>query len=270
MNNSYFCSIKRLLFILILAFVTLSANAQFTDGSTGLLSAPSAQTYDAGTFFITNNFLNEKLLPPDGWDYSSFGYSFGISFFSRLEIAYSCTLFWGDWSPHAQGPEGTDREKIMKNQDRHLSSKILLTKENEFGLQWMPAIAVGVRDIDSGMFTSHMQSSGGNGFFTCLYAVASKTFPSPVGEFSGHVGYQYNRRPAYRFNAPCVAVTWRPIWLENRWFNPNFILEYDSRTFNFGFISSIWDNRFEAMFELQNFQWISFGLRYNVRLAGAE
>ena len=48
--------------------------------------------------------------------------------------------------------------------------------------------------------------------------------------------------------------------------NVNFIAEYDSRTFNMGFIASIWDNRFEAMFELQNMRWINFGLRYKLRL----
>lgn len=226
--------------------------------------------YDSGTFFITNNYLNQQLLSPSGWDYSTFAYGFGITFWSRLEVLYACTLFWGDWSPHAQGPNGTYREKIMKNQDRHLSAKVVLLKENEFGLKWMPALAIGARDIDAGMFSSHIDASGGNGFFTCLYAVASKTFSSSVGEFSGHIGYQYNRRKDYRYNAPCAAVTWRPVWLENRWFNPKFIFEYDSRTPNIGFIADIWDSRFQAMFELQNFQWVSFGLRFKVRLKGSE
>ena len=44
------------------------------------------------------------------------------------------------------------------------------------------------------------------------------------------------------------------------------IVEYDSRTVNLGLIASIWDNRFEAMFELQDFQWVNFGLRYKLRL----
>ena len=46
----------------------------------------------------------------------------------------------------------------------------------------------------------------------------------------------------------------------------NCIAEFDSRTLNLGFIASVWDNRFEAMFELQNFQWINFGLRYKLRI----
>ena len=39
---------------------------------------------------------------------------------------------------------------------------------------------------------------------------------------------------------------------------------WNYHTFQYG--DSVWDNRFEAMFELQNFQWVSFGLRYKLRL----
>ena len=65
-------------------------------------------------------------------------------------------------------------------------------------------------------------------------------------------------------------MDWQPVWLQNRWFFPKFILEYDAKNVNFGFISSIWDDRFEAMFCLQNFQWVSFGLRFKLRLKGSE
>lgn len=40
------------------------------------------------------------------------------------------------------------------------------------------------------------------------------------------------------------------------------IIEYDARTVNLGLVASVWRNHFEAMFELQNFRWINFGLRY--------
>ena len=99
--------------------MALSANAQFTDSTTGLLSSPSAEMNDAGTFTITNNFLNQHILSPNGWDYNTFGYGFGITFWSRLEVNYVCTLFWGDWNPIAT----TERQKIMKNQDRHFYSE---------------------------------------------------------------------------------------------------------------------------------------------------
>ena len=42
--------------------------------------------------------------------------------------------------------------------------------------------------------------------------------------------------------------------------------EYDSRTFNMGFIASFWDDRIEAMFELMAMKWVNFGVRYKLML----
>ena len=42
------------------------------------------------------------------------------------------------------------------------------------------------------------------------------------------------------------------------------IAEYDSRTFNMGFIASFWDDRLEAMFELMAMKWVNFGVRYKL------
>ena len=69
-------------------------------------------------------------------------------------------------------------------------------------------------------------------------------------------------------NAPCVGLGWKPVWLLEKGILDGLdcILEYDSRTVNMGFVASVWDNRFEAMFELQNFRWINFGLRYKLRI----
>ena len=232
----------------------------------------------SGTFTITNNYLNEKLLPSGGWDYSTFGYGFGITFWSRLEIGYVCTIFYSEWSPRYDDPGSSYRFKITKNQDRHFYGKFQILREGDWGVQWLPSLAVGVSDPVTGVvgntwgvdYLESDTSGDGNGYFNRLYIAATKHFNTTIGEFSGTIGYQYNKRTDYHLNAPCAAVTWRPVWLENRWFNPKFILEYDARTPNIGFIASVWDDRFEAMFELQNFQWISFGLRYKLRLKGSE
>ena len=227
---------------------------------------------ESGTFSITNNFLNKHTTTDTGyfgWDYHTFGYGFSITFWSRVEVNYVCTIFNGDWNPRAE----TYRQKIIKNQDRHFAAKVLLLKEGEFGVGWIPALAVGVSDPISGTNGDYLDqevSETGNGYFNRYYAVASKHFNTKWGEVGGHLGYQFNKRTDYPINGVCAGVTWRPVWLENRWLNPKFILEYDSRTPNIGFIASIWDDRFEAMFELQNFQWVSCGLRFKVRLSGSE
>lgn len=259
---------------MVLTLLALSANAQFTDSCTGLLSSPSAEMNESGTFAITNNFLNEHITPVGGsygWQYNTFGYGFSITFWSRLEVGYVCTLFWGDWNPIAT----TERQKIMKNQDRHFYGKVLLLKENEFGKSWIPALAVGISDPVTGSgggeyIGSDISGAAGNGYFNRMYIVATKHFASPWGEIGASLGYQYNFRKDPDINAPCAAVTWRPVWLQNRWFSPKFVLEYDSLTPNIGFLADIWDSRFQAMFELQNFQWVSFGLRFKLRLKGSE
>lgn len=223
---------------------------------------------------ITNNFLNKNYLPNGtggefSWDYNTFGYGFNITFWSRLEIAYVCTIFNGEWSPGAT----TYRQKIVKNQDRHFAAKVLLLREGEFGKNWIPALAIGTSDPISGTngdYLDQKPSETGNGCFNRYYIVAAKHFQTSFGEIGAHAGYQYSVRKDWNRKGVIAGIDWRPVWLQNRWFSPKFILEYDANTPNIGFIADIWDDRFEAMFCLQNFQWVSFGLRFKLRLKGSE
>lgn len=263
---------------MVLTLVSLSVRAQFTDGTTGLLNCPSAEMNESGTFTITNNFLNRHLLAEksspgaySGWDYNTFGYSFGITFWSRLEVVYCCVIYNNKWSPTYDQMDY--RARILVNQDRHFAAKVLLLKEGEFGKSWIPALAVGVSDpVSSNGGDYKDASTSGSGYFNRYYVALTKHFQTKWGEVTGTLGYQYNRDvPKYiHYNAPCAAVTWRPVWLRNRWFDPKFVFEYDARTPNIGFTADIWDSRFQAMFCLQNFQWVSFGLRFKLRLKGSE
>lgn len=241
---------------------------QFADCSTGLLQAPTAEMQDDGTFMITNNFLNQHSLSTNGWGYNTFQYGFYVSFWERLEIGYVCTIF-NDYWKGKQSREGV----WMINQDRHFVGRVCLLKEGEFGLNWMPALVVGVSDPTTGTgdyeYTSMDDVAGtGNGYFNRNYIVLTKHFATPWGKVGAHFGYQFNRRIDYPIKAPCAGVNWQPVWLQQKGIldNLNLIAEYDSRTFNLGLIASIWQNRFEAMFELHNFRWINFGLRYKLRL----
>ncbi|MCQ2167246.1 MAG: YjbH domain-containing protein [Bacteroidales bacterium] len=224
-----------------------------------------------GTFMITNNWLNKNCLPPGkpsglGWGYDTFSYGFSITFLSRVEIEYIGTIFDGKKVP---SKEADDYWKIMFNQDRHFSVKFLVLKEGKLR-SWVPSLAIGICDPVTGAGTGDYIGSDvsyGNGYFNRFYVVATKHFSTSFGELGVHAGYQYSLRNDYKINAPCVGVNWKPVWLENRYFFPNFILEFDSRTCNFGFVSSIWDDRFEVMFLLQNMQWISAGLRFKVCLS---
>ena len=262
--------IRKLLLIIVVAFgATPVLWAQFADCSTGLLQMPTAEMQEDGTFMITNNFLNKHSLPTSGWDYNTFQYGIGVSFWGRMEIAYVCTIFNGNWSPK---PNKTERERIMKNQDRHFTGRLCLLREGEFGLEWMPALVVGISDpvtgAGSGEYSRGKVSGTRNGYFNRNYAVFTKHFNTPWGELGAHAGYQFNRRSDYHINAPCFGINWQPVWLQNREVveRLDVIAEYDSRTFNIGLVVSLFGSRFEAMFELQGLQWINFGLRYKQRL----
>jgi hypothetical protein len=262
----------KLMILAVVLFLvgTPPARAQFADCSTGLLQMPTAEMQDDGTFMITNNFLNQHSLPTSGWCYNTFQYGFAVSFWGRIEMGYVCTIFNGAWDPR---PDKSWRAEIMRNQDRHFTARVCLLREGDFGLNWMPALVLGVSDPTTGTgdyeYTSLDDVAGsGNGFFNRYFAVMTKHFDTPWGQIGCHVGYQYNRRTDYPINGPCAGINWSPIWLQNHSIldGVNLIAEYDSRTVNLGFIASIWQNRFEAMFELQNFQWVNFGLRYKLRI----
>lgn len=257
----------RMLLVSALLLAGPLCRAQFTDSASGLLQMPTAEMQESGTFMITNNYLNKHSLSPHGWGYDTFAYGFSITFWSRLELGYVCTIFDGKRKPNP-----TDRDLIMFNQDRHFYGRVQVLKEGEFGLEWMPAMVVGLSDPTTGSSSEgyvDMNVEGtGNGYFNRLYIALSKHLDTPWGEVGAHLAYQYNRRTDYPLNGPAGGIEWKPKWLCDRWLldDVNFIAEYDSRTFNMGFIASIWDNRFEAMFELQNMRWINFGLRYKLRL----
>ncbi len=260
--------IRRLSLLVALSLCNAGlVHAQFADCSTGLLQMPTADMQQDGTFMITNNFLNKHSLPTSGWGYNTFQYGFAISFWGRIEMGYVCTIFNDHWKG-SQSRKGV----WMINQDRHFTGRVLLLREGD-GFVWMPALVFGMSDPTTGTGDREYLSPGdvdgtGNGYFNRKFLALTKHFQTPWGEVGAHGGYQFNRRTDYPIDGPCAGVNWRPIWLQDKGVldDVNVVLEYDSRTVNMGFIASIWENRFEAMFELQNFQWVNFGLRYKLRL----
>lgn len=260
-----------LLTIVTLLLITTTSRAQFCDSSSGLLQMPTAEMQDDGTFMITNNWLNKHALPTSGWGYSTFQYGIYVSFWGRMEIGYVCTIFNDHWK-NKQSREGV----WMINQDRHFTGRVMLIQENEFGWKWVPSLVVGASDPFTGSGGDYIEiehtSGTGNGYFNRFFIVMTKHFDTPWGRIGAHAGYQKNRRLDYAINGPCAGVDWTPVWIQNKGILDNLkvILEYDCRTVNMGFIASIWENRFEAMFELQNFQWVNFGLRYKLRLKKAN
>ena len=258
---------KKLIIVFIILISPRVLFAQFSDCATGLLSMPSAEMNEDGTVSITNVYINKhNLCPPydgwHGWEYNTFGYGIGITLWKRLEIDYVCVLFNGKWSKSGGQPDW------FHNQDRHFSAKFQMLREGDF-FPWMPSCTVGVCDPVTGAGGGNYwrsDVSGGNGYFNRYYFALAKNFDTSLGKVGVHLLYQHTLRSDYIARGPCLGLTWNPIWLQNPWFNPKLIVEYDARYVNLGFIASCFKNNMEAMLELQNLRWVSFGLRYNITL----
>lgn len=257
--------IRHILLTALLLLAGASARAQFLDSTTGLLQMPTAVMNPEGTFMITANYLNQHATPTR-WDYDTFGYGFDVALWNRVEIAYVCTLLYGRIKETI--PDAGYDYFYYRNQDRHFSAKLLVLREGEFGKEWIPALAVGVVDPFTGGtlhdYLTPLQSD--NKTFQRYYAVATKHFNTSFGEIGAHLGYQFNRHYYYPLHSPCAGVDWKPVWLQTNWLSLDLVAEYDSRTFNIGFIASLWGDRFEAMFDLQALKWVSVGLRYKMFL----
>ena len=120
-------------FLFLVLFDSSMAYAQFCDSSSGLLQMPTAEMQDDGTVMITNNFLNRHAISPRGWGYDTFQYGLYVSLWERVEIGYVCTIFNDHWK-NRQSREGV----WMINQDRHFTGRVLLFREGDFGISWVP------------------------------------------------------------------------------------------------------------------------------------
>ena len=256
---------KHLFITILLCFGLgiVNINAQFTDGITGLLHMPNAEMQKDGTAVIGGNFLNKHNLPNDGWwGYNTYNYFINITFFSRLEISYICTLVQGKKNGY-HWPEFTYGKFV--NQDRHFAAKFQAIKEGEWW-KHMPSIVLGVSDPTTGAnsnnYTDFATSGGQNGFFNRWYIAVTKHFHILWGELGVHATYLYNKRIDYPLNGPAFGVNFRPNFHKNL----NFIAEYDAKTINIGATYALWADHFNFLFELQEGKYISAGLVYKVNL----
>lgn len=255
-----------LLFLSLSGGCNTIVNAQLTNGVTGLLHMPSGDMQQDGTVMIGGNFLNKHNLPSDyWWGYDTYNYFINITFFSRVEISYICTLVQGK-DNHFHWPVSTYGKFV--NQDRQFAGRLQIVKEGEWW-KHMPSIVLGVNDPTTGGsfdYADFTVSGSSNGFFNRWYITMTKHFNIPYGELGIHAAYLYNKRTDYPLNAPAFGINFRPIFHKNL----NFIAEYDAKTINIGAVYSLWADHFNFLFELQKGKYISAGLVYKVNLKGGN
>ena len=258
---------KILLCVISLLFLyNLQLFPQYTCGVSGLLHMPTGEMQRDGTFMIGGNFLNKHNLPDNPWwGYNTYDYYLNITFLSRLEIAYICTLYQG--KNNGFWPEMTWGK--YTNQDRHFAVRMNVVKETEWW-EHMPSIVLGVSDPTTasggGYEIGNTVDRQGNGFFTRWYMALTKHFKTSYGELGTHVAYLYNKRMDYPLNGVAVGANFRPCFHKNL----NLIAEYDAKTFNIGAIYSLWAEHMNFIFELQKLKYISVGFVYKVNLLGGN
>lgn len=258
---------RRYFITYIIVYCSIIENyAQFTNGVTGLLHMPNAEMQKDGTFVIGGNFLNKHNLPSDyWWGYNTYNYFINITFLSRLEISYICTLVQGQ-EDISYWPQQTWGKFV--NQDRHFAARLQIVKEGEWW-KYMPSIVLGVNDPTTGTggdYTNMATDGDGNGYFNRWYIAMTKHINIPYGELGIHATYLYNKRIDYPLNGPAFGVNFRPNFHKNL----NFIAEYDAKTINVGATYALWADHFNFLIELQEGKRLSAGLVYKVNLKGGN
>lgn len=257
----------RLLCLLSSLHMGTAAKAQFTDGTTGLLHMPTAEMQRDGTFMAGGNYLNQRNVPfirRSWYKYNTYNYFINITFLSRIEVAYICTLNKGIpgssyWPKQTWGK--------YTNQDRHFAVRLQALREGELW-KYMPSVVVGVSDPTTGKGDyTHMDVSGnGNGYFNRWYIALTRHAATKAGELGIHLAYLYNRRTDYPLNGPAFGLDFRPAFHKEL----DLVAEYDAKTVNIGATYSIWHSHFNLLFELQQCKYVSAGLTYKVNLIGGN
>lgn len=203
--------------ILCTVVVTLLSSqithAQWTYGTAGLLSMPSADMNENGTFVAGVSYLN-KHASTSRWFYDTYGYYFDITFFSCFEFSYYMILHkgmyddygskqTGYWAPWSYGK--------FCNQDRQMSLKLRLWKEG-WVKDWTPQITVGSNDVTSNSWGRTgdrfaVEDDWSNGFNNRYFVAISKHFSiNNLGVVGTHLSYLYNVRSDYSLNAPSFGA----------------------------------------------------------------
>lgn len=216
-----------------------SLNGQSTMGVTGLLNSPTAHFSPDGTVKVGGNFLNSHLTP-QYWDYNTFNYFVGITFFPFMEVAINNTaLSFGNY------------KRRYNNVDRSISFRLRLLKER----RWLPSIAVGSYDLLTSVGHKYLDKSSGNKFFGTHYIALSKEFAIGKSSLSLHSAFNILSTTNKEMEIPLSGgLAFSPSFLRQL----SLIAEYDTRNFNLGGSVTIAKSLYLQLL-VQQAKYISFG-----------
>lgn len=258
--------LRKLFIVTCFMLLGMSAMAQFTYGTTGLLHMPTADMQKDKTFMFGASYLNSHATP-NTWYYDTYNYYINITFFPWLEVGYTCTLFSAEWL-------GVDKYGYsgFTNQDRSFHGRLRIWKDG-WWKQWTPQIVIGVNDVTSGSFgdyTSMIVEGDANGYLNRYYIAATKHL-SWYGEWGIHAAYVYNKRGKDKLNGLAVGVDYQfALKGEEPWQKAvnglNLMAEYDSKFVNIGAKYALWKDHINIITELRECKYPSVGVYFKVHL----
>ncbi|MDL2241522.1 YjbH domain-containing protein [Bacteroidales bacterium OttesenSCG-928-L03] len=223
---------------------SIPLNAQYSQGTTGLLNTPTAEMQPDGTFMAGANFLPETMLP-EYWDYNSGNYFLNITFLSFFEVAYRCTFIRHDYGNGNQW-----------QQDRSVSLRLRALKESRY----LPALLLGSNDAFTTSQVNMFKDSGGNRFFSSVYGVATKHFDWG-GEWGMTLGYMIPFHSKVEREGLFGGLSYSPSFLPEG----KGMLEYDTESVNIGVSYRLFRHLSIHAFAY-NFEAFSGGIRYEFTL----
>lgn len=215
--------------------------AQRSLGVSGLLNIPSADMQEDGTFMAGGNYLPQEMLPRE-WGYNSGNYFVNLTFLPFMEVAYRCTLLkvesTGKW-----------------NQDRSVSLRLRPLKEGK----WWPSVVIGSNDLLTTGELNPFLDSGGNRYFSSVYAVGTKHFGFYGHDIGVTVGGHVPFRSKSENKGVFGGVSYRPAFLKPL----EVMAEYDSKAVNMGVSARLFDH-FSLYAYCYDFKTVAGGIRYEL------
>ena len=215
--------------------------AQRSLGVSGLLNIPSADMQEDGTFMAGGNYLPQEMLPQE-WGYNSGNYFVNLTFLTFMEVAYRCTLLkvesTGKW-----------------NQDRSVSLRLRPLKEGK----WWPSVVIGSNDLLTTGELNPFLDSGGNRYFSSVYAVGTKHFGFYGHDIGVTVGGHVPFRSRSENKGVFGGVSYRPAFLKPL----EVMAEYDSKVVNMGVSARLFDH-FSLYAYCYDFKTVAGGIRYEL------
>lgn len=229
------------LFILsLLACLSGPARGQSYMGGSGLLTVPSADMQQDGTFMIGGNYLPRVMLPNE-FDLNTGNYFLNLTFLPFMEIGYRCTL------------SKSDGKEVNWQQDRAVSLRLRALKEKKY----VPSVVLGSNDVLTTNALNIFDEKKANRLFGSVYGVLTKNIPMGNHVLGFTAGYYF----------PVYDESLNKGFFGGIRYTPGFfpllsvMADYDGHKVSIG-ASLFLFRHFRGHVIIYNFQNISAGVRY--------